>query len=469
MRRRGPRRRRRAAPRSCGPRSARRRRRRSAARRRGGSPGTRRDRAARRGPLAHRSRHTPRRGAVGRPSAGAAGRRRGSGARSRGRPCAATRRRARVTTAGAKLRIEPTPAATSRSATSWAARGGRRDHADRDLPLGHDAVEVVDRLDREVADAAPDLRRIGVDEGDDPEAAGAEAAVVRERVAEVADPDDRDRPVVGEAELARRSRRRARRRRSRRRGCRRSPGTRGPCAPWPRSRRRARRAAPTRWCRRLLGHLEQGPVVEGQPGDGGLGDPASLGDGRSSSASAGSRHQRSARSCTRSQSRPMPGTGPSAGRSLAWAMVTGLAFLATAVASLFAEATLVRYTQRRSAASTWRRGRSPSRCSRWRRRPSPSGVSTGWDNGTFRVFYLLGAVLNVPWLALGTVYLLAGAEVGPARRSWCLVFFSGLAAGVLLTAPMEPVSGTAIPVGQGRLRCVPARARRGRAAASAPS
>jgi hypothetical protein len=42
---------------------------------------------------------------------------------------------------------------------------------------------------------------IGVDQGHDPEAAGAEAPVVRECPTEVADADDRDRPVAGEAEL----------------------------------------------------------------------------------------------------------------------------------------------------------------------------------------------------------------------------------------------------------------------------
>ena len=76
-----------------------------------------------------------------------------------------------------------------------------------------------------------------------------------------------------------------------------------------------------------------------------------------------------------------------------------------------------------------------------------TGTSTGWDNGTFRFFYLFGAVLNVPWLALGTVYLLRGETVG-RRAQWGLVFFSGLAAGVLFSAPMKPVSGLAIPVGK---------------------
>jgi hypothetical protein len=76
-----------------------------------------------------------------------------------------------------------------------------------------------------------------------------------------------------------------------------------------------------------------------------------------------------------------------------------------------------------------------------------TGTATGWDAGTFRLFYLLGAVLNVPWLAMGTVFLLASVAV--ARRvQWALVLFSGFAAGVVLSAPMDPVGGTEIPVGR---------------------
>jgi len=125
-------------------------------------------------------------------------------------------------------------------------------------------------------------------------------------------------------------------------------------------------------------------------------------------------------------------------------MVTGLAFLATAVASLFAEATFVRWTERHTPhLAAWTialamfAGASAALA---------VGVSTGWDTATFRVFYLLGAVLNVPWLALGTVCLLCSPAV--IRRSRAgLVFFSGLATGVLLSSPMKPVSGTTIPVG----------------------
>src|SRR5579885_774416 len=42
------------------------------------------------------------------------------------------------------------------------------------------------------------------------------------------------------------------------------------------------------------------------------------------------------------------------------------------------------------------------------------GASNGWGPATFRIFYLFGAILNVPFLALGTVYLLGGPRRGDA-------------------------------------------------------
>jgi hypothetical protein len=126
-------------------------------------------------------------------------------------------------------------------------------------------------------------------------------------------------------------------------------------------------------------------------------------------------------------------------------MVTGLAFLATGVASLFAESTLVRWSQRHSPQlAAWTVALAMFALAS---ALLAVGTSTGWDRGTFRVFYLLGAVVNVPWLALGTVALLLGPNA--ARRArWFVVFFSGLAMGVLLSAPMHTVRGTDIPVGK---------------------
>lgn len=60
----------------------------------------------------------------------------------------------------------------------------------------------------------------------------------------------------------------------------------------------------------------------------------------------------------------------------------------------------------------------------------------GWSSSSFRWFFLLGAVLNVPWLALGTVHLLAGPRVG-AITGRVLLVFSGFATGVIAVVPMR--------------------------------
>ena len=91
-------------------------------------------------------------------------------------------------------------------------------------------------------------------------------------------------------------------------------------------------------------------------------------------------------------------------------MVAGLAFLATAIATVFAQATGVRFTRNRKPHErAWTIALALFALAS---AALATGASTGWDHGTFRVFYLLGAVLCVPWLALGTVYLLAGPKVG---------------------------------------------------------
>lgn len=73
--------------------------------------------------------------------------------------------------------------------------------------------------------------------------------------------------------------------------------------------------------------------------------------------------------------------------------------------------------------------------------------SHGWNTPTFRVFFLAGAVLNVPWLGLGTVYLLFGQAWGHRVRAW-LIWFSGLATGIILSAPTKiAVEGGELPQG----------------------
>src|SRR5688572_2532864 len=60
-----------------------------------------------------------------------------------------------------------------------------------------------------------------------------------------------------------------------------------------------------------------------------------------------------------------------------------------------------------------------------------AGEAVGWNEPLFRLFYLTGAVLNVPVLALGTVYLHGGGR----RAGLAVLAFCAFAAGVLAVAP----------------------------------
>ena len=64
-----------------------------------------------------------------------------------------------------------------------------------------------------------------------------------------------------------------------------------------------------------------------------------------------------------------------------------------------------------------------------------AGAADGWSPALFRAFFLFGAILNVPFLAVGTVYLRAGR--GPGDR-WlaAVLLFSAFAAGVMVAAPL---------------------------------
>lgn len=63
------------------------------------------------------------------------------------------------------------------------------------------------------------------------------------------------------------------------------------------------------------------------------------------------------------------------------------------------------------------------------------GTTAGWAPWSFRLFYLTGGVLTVPVLAVGTVYLLAGRQVGD-RVALAVALLGAYATGVVLTAPL---------------------------------
>lgn len=63
------------------------------------------------------------------------------------------------------------------------------------------------------------------------------------------------------------------------------------------------------------------------------------------------------------------------------------------------------------------------------------GAAFGWSSVTFRIFYLFGAVLNVPFLGLGEIFLLFGERVGK-RSAYIVAAFSLLSVGVLVSSPL---------------------------------
>jgi uncharacterized membrane protein len=80
------------------------------------------------------------------------------------------------------------------------------------------------------------------------------------------------------------------------------------------------------------------------------------------------------------------------------------------------------------------------------------GAAAGWSEAVFRVYYLGGGLLTAALLGTGSL-LLAG-------RRWALpvaLLYTGLAVGVVLAAPLDDVSGSAVPEAQDALELWPAR------------
>lgn len=74
------------------------------------------------------------------------------------------------------------------------------------------------------------------------------------------------------------------------------------------------------------------------------------------------------------------------------------------------------------------------------------GASFGWTVASFKLFYLLGAVLSVPPLGLGTVYLLADQKLAD-RLAVAVGVFGIFAAGVLAGADTGVLASSGIPNG----------------------
>ncbi len=69
-----------------------------------------------------------------------------------------------------------------------------------------------------------------------------------------------------------------------------------------------------------------------------------------------------------------------------------------------------------------------------------AGIALGWNEGLFKAFYLLGGILNVLFLALGSVYFIARDKPRVFSGAlWGVMLFSALSTGVLWAAPAKEI------------------------------
>lgn len=80
------------------------------------------------------------------------------------------------------------------------------------------------------------------------------------------------------------------------------------------------------------------------------------------------------------------------------------------------------------------------------------GTAVGWDEWTFRVYYLFGGLLTAPLLGAGSLLLVERRWATPVALA-----YSGLAVGLALAMSVDAVSGTTIPDASEHLAPFPAR------------
>lgn len=73
-------------------------------------------------------------------------------------------------------------------------------------------------------------------------------------------------------------------------------------------------------------------------------------------------------------------------------------------------------------------------------------IAFGWSNFIYKAFYLFGAVLNVPFLALGSVYLVGGIRWGKIMTA-LLIPFALMAALLIVPASMGSIPAEILPRG----------------------
>jgi hypothetical protein len=150
-------------------------------------------------------------------------------------------------------------------------------------------------------------------------------------------------------------------------------------------------------------------------------------------------------SCTSSQSghkrtSPAPGgrlgcAGPGP-YALGMALHAALAAAATLLALAFMLSTLERWLARHKKHELmWTISLAMFALGSW---ALWAGATLGWGEWTYKAFYLFGAILNVPFLALGTVYLLCDERVAD-RWAAGVALLAAFASGIVVAAPIVGV------------------------------
>jgi hypothetical protein len=80
------------------------------------------------------------------------------------------------------------------------------------------------------------------------------------------------------------------------------------------------------------------------------------------------------------------------------------------------------------------------------------GAAAGWDEVSFRVYYLCGGLLTAPLLGTGSLLLWGRRSAAPAA-----IAYAGLVVGVAIAMPVHGTFGEGIPAAQDHLALVPAR------------
>lgn len=122
-----------------------------------------------------------------------------------------------------------------------------------------------------------------------------------------------------------------------------------------------------------------------------------------------------------------------------------LATIAAVIASEFAVDLWIGHRRRpRAHAVTWSLAMGMYALATW---ALVVGLANGWSDTSFRVFYLLGAIANIPLLALGSI-MLAASERTARRSTVAVIAFLGLATWVTMAAPaVGDIAAVGIPEG----------------------